>query len=102
MIKNNHFEDMLKKVGIVLCTELLPILLTSCATIQPLPTLPKQVTIPVSVPCVKGLPLKPSFATHDYLKLLSVTDYPLIITAELLKYENYTSELESVLIACKQ
>ena len=74
------------------------LLLTGCATMQPIP---KTVTIPISVPCIKELPVKPIFATHDYLKGLSVTDYPLQVTAELLKYENYSSELESVLIACK-
>ena len=78
---------------------LLCLFVTSCATTQPL--LPKEVDIPIAVSCIKESPVKPLFRTHTELKALNNSDYVIQTTIELLKYENYTGELESVLGACK-
>ncbi len=83
------------KIIVVLCL----IMLASCATTQPL--LPKEVNIPVSVSCIKESPVKPLFRTHDELKALNNSDFVIQSTIELLKYESYTGELESLIIGCK-
>jgi len=77
--------------------------LTSCVTLIGCSTLqiPKEVLIPVSVSCVKEIPIKGYFLSHDELKALNAPDYVLQVTAEYLKYESYTGELEAVLSGCK-
>lgn len=71
--------------------------LAGCSTLQ----VPKEVLVPVSVPCIAQIPIKGYFLTHDELKSLNEPDYVLQITAEYLKYEIYTGRMEAALSACQ-
>jgi len=71
--------------------------LVSCASVQ----IPKEVIVPVSVPCISADVVSPDFLSHAHLKSLSAPDYVLEITAEYLKYESYTGELSAVISGCK-
>lgn len=77
---------------------LLVLLLTACSS---LPKVPEKVNIPIPVSCVKKDADKPQFKTHEELKQLDNPNFVLTITSELLKYENYTSELEVIVNHCK-
>jgi hypothetical protein len=66
-----------------------------------MPKVPDKIYIPVATSCIKELPVRPQFASRDYLKSLSNPDYVTAITGEYLMQGNYIGELESLLNACK-
>jgi hypothetical protein len=73
-------------------------MLTGCSSF---PKVPDKVLVPVPVSCVKQDAIKPDFISHDELKKLTNPNFVLTITGELLKYEGYTSELETIVKHCK-
>lgn len=77
---------------------LLLLVLTGCSSF---PKVPEKVLVPVSVSCVKELPTRPQFLTHDYLKSLSNPDFVTQITAEYLEKDKYINQLEALLLACR-
>lgn len=79
------------------CVPLLATLVSGCATFQT----PKEVLVPVSVSCISQMPNKPNFLSKEQLKATPNNEYPIIVTIELFKHENYSSELEAVLSGCK-
>lgn len=74
------------------------LILTGCSS---LPRVPEKIYIPVATSCIKEMPVRPQFATKDYLKSLSNPDYVTQITAEYIMQGNYINELEAVLGGCK-
>lgn len=74
------------------------LLLAGCSS---LPKVPDKIYLPVTQSCISQQADKPDFTSHEQLKQLSVSDYVLQVTAELLKYESYTLELEALLKSCK-
>lgn len=75
-------------------------LLSSCASV---PDLPKEVTIPVAVPCVPvDTPLAPE--TLSIAQLAAMSDYELVlrIAADRLDLIAWVRQIEPVLQACRE
>ena len=75
------------------------ILLTGCASIR---DAPKEVFIPVSVPCIeaKDIPAKPQFIADADLAKMSDADLIISLRTEQLAYRGYTPLIESLLQGC--
>lgn len=73
------------------------LLLAGCATDPPLP---EVVKIPVPVPCLTALPQRPDFITSADLLALDDYRFPIALTADWLKRQQYQAELEALLLAC--
>lgn len=74
--------------------------LAGCATDQHKPQL-GEFKLPVSVPCVESVPVKPAFKTDEELKAMD--DYRLSNTLlfERVTGQIYMGELEAVVAGCK-
>lgn len=75
------------------------LLLSGCASI---PDAPKEVRIPVPVPCLSAsdLPEKPNFVTDAALSVMTDGDLILSLAADRRQNQGYRSELEAVLAGC--
>lgn len=70
-----------------------------CSTI---PEPPKEVMIPVPVPCLSAsdLPAKPDFVTDAALSVMTDGDLILSLAADRRQNQGYRAELEAVLTGC--
>lgn len=76
---------------------LLPLLLAGCATG---PEIPREVRVPVAVPCVTQAPQRPSMLADE--ELLALDDYGLVIALARDRRirQGYEAELEAVVAGC--
>lgn len=87
------------KSGGRLFTTLAIVSISGCASI---PDTPKEVRIPVPVPCLSAsdLPAKPDFVTDAALSVMTDGDLILSLAADRRQNQGYRAELESLLQAC--
>lgn len=74
------------------------LLVAGCAVDPPLP---ETIRVPVPVPCVTAIPVPPAFLTPADLLALDDFQFPIALTADWLKRQQYQAELEAVLLACR-
>lgn len=75
-------------------------ILVCCAGCSSVPTAPKEVRIPIPIPCLTFAPIKPSMLSDA--ELLALDDYGLVIALARDRRirQGYEAELESVIEAC--
>lgn len=75
------------------------VIISGCASI---PNPPKEVRIPVPVPCLSAsdLPEKPDFVTDAALSVMTDGDLILSLAADRRQNQGYRAELEAVLAGC--
>lgn len=78
---------------------LLCVMAAGCST---MPDAPKEVRIPVPVPCLSAsdLPKKPDFVTDAALSVMTDGDLILSLAADRRQNQGYRAELEAVLAGC--
>ena len=74
------------------------LLLAGCATA---PALPERVEVPVPVPCVSAMPVRPDLVTDANLR--AMTDYQLVLALwrDRMQRRQYEAEVEAVIAACR-
>lgn len=83
----------------LLCVITIGVMAAGCSTI---PNPPKEVRIPVPVPCLSAsdLPEKPDFVTDAALSVMTDGDLILSLAADRRQNQGYREELEAVLAEC--
>ena len=80
---------------------LLVVALTGCATVEPLPDVPKTVQVPVAVPCIEaGQIPRAVFSSDAELLALDAAPFVYALARDRLDRRNHISRLEAVLEAC--
>jgi len=77
------------------------LLLAGCASQTPLPTTPKQVEIPVPVPCKVPQIEKPSFAVDGLPIGSDIWDQMSALRAERKQRQGYELKLEAAVKSCQ-
>lgn len=75
----------------------LALLLAGCAG---LPDAPREVKIPVPVPCLSELPTKPVFVTDAELLAMPDAAFVIALAADRLERAKYMAVTEALLLAC--
>lgn len=93
---------IVRAIGIALLAALVAVVIAGCAGNPPrVIEVPKEVRVPVPVPCVKDAPAKPAFVSDG--ELAAMDDYTLVLNLEIdrQRRQQYEGTLEAVVAGCR-
>jgi type IV pilus biogenesis protein CpaD/CtpE len=90
------------RTAILLAAAAALLLLPGCASTDPRPLeLPKEVRIPVPVPCIKDPIARPALVTDAQLAAMGDGDLVLSLAADRRERQQYEGKLEAQLAGCR-